>query len=155
MDYGSHSVWRGFASLQPGPEIATWAPKGVDSRLAGLLLPRRLLLAPISLGDAQSLMAARVQGMVNLMQPAQARAALEALLPGDARMALEVPLSEVGEVLVQQTDPVMSGPLGDAWGDLTWPLTASPATEAAERRVAGTGLRTWLRLAMPPEPEGE
>lgn len=149
----SQTRLRHYASLKPGPKMAAWVPPKASPTLASVLIPEQDLSLPMFRQDYLRLLAARVQGMVDALPEDDARSALMALLPPEGLWLLDLPLTQIADALMFETDLVMSGPLGETMPPVSaWPVTPEAVAESRKARVATASLRGWLRAAFPEEP---
>jgi hypothetical protein len=93
----------------------------------------------------------RVQAMMDRAGPEETQMALEALLPEAVSAVDRADPGQVAEVLFETTDSLTGATLAEQLARVKWPAVPKEATPVATAAMAATGLRAWLRLAVPAE----
>ena len=143
---------------QPTPESASqtmvWVPAG-NPRLTGNRVPPGLQGNPMGPAEYHRRLQFRVQAMMDQAGPEETLMALEALVPEAAAALEDAYPVQVAEILFEMTDSLTRATLAEQLARVAWPVTPRAAAQGAEAAMAATGLRAWLRLAVPPEAAAE
>jgi hypothetical protein len=139
---------------QPTPESASqtmvWAPAG-NPRLTGIRVPSELQGKAMSRAEYLRRLQFRVQAMMDRAGPEETQMALETLVPEAVSAVDRAFPAEVAEILFETTDYLTGATLAEQLARVMWPATPKAAAPAAAAAMAATGLRAWLRLALPQE----
>lgn len=139
---------------QPTPSGASraivWAPAG-NPRLTGIRVPPELQGKAMGRAEYLRRLQFRVQAMMDRAGPEETRLALEALVPEAMQAVEDADPAQVAEVLFEMTDSLTGATLAEQLARVTWPAMPKEAAPGAETAMAATGLRAWLRLAVPAE----
>jgi hypothetical protein len=76
---------------------------------------------------------------------------LEALIPEAVSAVEGADPAQVAEILFEMTDSLTGATLAEQLALVKWPAIPKAAAAEAAAAMAATGLRAWLRLAVPLE----
>jgi hypothetical protein len=139
--------------MVPTDEKAIVIAPAREPRLTAVLVPPEVGRGPLDQYQYRHLVKARVQGMINRMEPEEALAAIHHRCPSLKRWVdSQKLLDEAGEWVVD-SEEVLSGRLRTLLYEVAWPVEVIPAAKAVDRQVRLTGLQMWLALATPPPEE--
>jgi hypothetical protein len=127
-----------------------WAPAG-NPRLTGIRVPSELQGKAMGRAEYLRRLQFRVQAMMDRAGPEETQMALEALVPEAVSAVDRADPGQVAEVLFEMTDSLTGATLAEQLARVTWPAVPKEATPVATAAMAATGLRAWLRLAVPAE----